>query len=354
MNTFALSIFHTHRLIPRACFFLTILVFTLLCGRVGYAQQSATLNCGQTDTINFGQILKGDSVEFPLALINNLSKTDTAWSVAGGLSYFKIPGPSNGGASFDSSWLTNVILNADTLGMGPVTTTITITPTPVDSACPAVHLLLQVEVIDSTADSTTFSLQNTSPQVIAIQSNSNSTSRLFYFKNNSTAPDTIESVQITGTKAFSIDTAPPKNFVLAPKDSFLVRLTYNRSSQGFDNGDLVIGMPDNPILLEVALQGVRTGNDAVQIQPTSSTYFTLYPNPSFGAVTIHSQNITHAHLTITDVLGRTLTETSFTGDWLWDRSGANGIAPSGTYFIIVTGIGNNGESVHEVKRVVLE
>ncbi len=353
MNTYSPSIYRIVRIIPRACFFLTILFSTLLLGRIGNAQQSATLNCDSTDTINVGQVLKGDTLRIPVALINNFSKTDTTWTISAGLSYFGISGSSNGGAGFGNSWLTNVVLNADTLEIGPVTATITITPS--DSSCTGVQLLLEGDVIGPTADDSTFSLQNASTEVIAIQSNTNSTSRLFYFKNESTALDTIDSVYITGTTAFSIDSPHTFPIILNAQSSLPVSLTYQRSSQGSDNGDLfIVSVPNEPILFDFALQGVRTANDAVQTQPPTTIYFYLYPNPSNGPVTIHTENILQSHVTITDVLGRTLTEASFTGDWQWDRSRGNGIAPSGTYFVVVTGIGMGGEPVHEVKRLVIE
>jgi hypothetical protein len=348
MNIQVFSNSRAHRLILRACSLLTLLVLTSLSQHVIYAQQSVTLNCGKPDTINFGQILKGDSEEFPLTLVNKLGQADTLWSISGGLSYFRLT-DSQASVTLGDSLKTNVILSALKLNSKPLSTTIKI-----DADSCSTQLFLQAEVIDSTADSTTFSLQNTSPEVIAIQSATDNTTRLFYLKNNSFSTITIDSIRINGTKAFILDSNSLKSLTLAPQDSFQVHITYNRSLQGFDNGYLVVSKPDNPILLELALQGVRTANDAVQIQPVVSTYFSLYPNPSYGSVTIYTENMTHANVTITDVLGRTVKTAPISGDWLWDRSGTNGAAPAETYFIIVTGIGSNGEAVHEVQRVVLE
>jgi hypothetical protein len=295
-----------------------------------------------------GQILKGDSIDFPLTLVNQLGSLDTSWTISGGLPYFRLSNTQSS-VAFGDSLKTNVILSTSSVNPGPLSTTIKI-----DADSCSTQLFLESIVIDSTADSTTFSLQDISPEVIAIQSNTDNTSRLFYFKNNSDSTVTMDSIRIIGTKAFSLDSNSLKTLTVARQDSFPVHLIYNRSSKGSDNGSLYIWMPNEPILPAIALQGVRTGNDAVQTQPTSSTYFSLYPNPSYGSVTIHTENIAHTNVTITDVLGRTVKSASIAGDWQWDRLEKNGVAPAGTYFIIVTGTGNNGEAVHEVQRVVLE
>jgi hypothetical protein len=347
MNRFSLSISTMVSRIPQASFLL-VLCFTLLFGRTGYAQQTATMTCGQIDSINFGQLLEGDSVVFGLTLINH--RTDQSWNVLSGISSIFKDTASSGSTLLDSSWKTGVLLNARTLSdTGSIEALDTIT-----DSCNT-PLLFEAYIIGPTADNGTFPLQSSSPEVIAIQSNSNSTSRLFYFKNESSSLDTIDSVYISGTTAFSIDSPYTFPIILNPESSFPVGLSYSRSSQGSDNGELfVVSVPDEPILQDVALQGVRTGNDAVETQPLGTIYFYLFPNPSNGLVTIHIENINAAHVTITDVLGRVEQQADFTGDWIWDRAEGTGYVPAGTYFIVVTGIGLNGEMVHEVQRLVLQ
>ncbi|HEX5316382.1 MAG TPA: T9SS type A sorting domain-containing protein, partial [Candidatus Kapabacteria bacterium] len=165
----------------------------------------------------------------------------------------------------------------------------------------------------------------------------------------------IDSIKVTQTPAFAITRAPSLPDTIPSQGSFAVGLAYHRSSQGSDNGELVIHMPDEPILPAISLQGVRVANNAVQTQPAGSVYFWLYPNPSQGGITIHTEHLTHAHVTVTDVLGRIEREASFVGDWQWGRKiEGGGLAPAGTYFVIVTGEDASGTTVRELERVALE
>jgi hypothetical protein len=218
-------------------------------------------------------------------------------------------------------------------------------------------LLLTAQGIDTTTDSSTLTLSNAANGIIAMEYQKDSALIHVFIKNDFSTEDTISSVTLADPTFFHILNPPTTSIPLPSKDSFEIILSFNATGSSTDflkDELLLVSVPNDPIAPEIAIQGLYNPNDAVQTQPTQTTYFYLYPNPSQGPVTIHSQNISQTHVTITDVLGRTLTEASFTGDWQWDRSESGGMAPSGTYFVIVTGIGTNGEPVHEVKRMVLE
>ncbi|HZK75275.1 MAG TPA: T9SS type A sorting domain-containing protein, partial [Candidatus Kapabacteria bacterium] len=167
--------------------------------------------------------------------------------------------------------------------------------------------------------------------------------------NNSDSAIKIDSLHIAQTNAFSFTSPPKFNFSVAAGDSFVIGLSYQRSSQGSDNGYLAISRPNEPILQDVILQGVRTSGDAVQLQPAASTYFRLYPNPSSGRVTIHSESIAVAHVTITDVLGRVEQQGDFSGDWSWDGGSSN----DGTCFVNITATTTDGFHVHEMRRLMM-
>jgi hypothetical protein len=333
---------------------LLIFIGTFLFARDTFAQLADTLSCGSSITINLGPVLAGNTVEVPITFINNISDSDTEWRETVTNASSRItPLDTAGSAAFHGTWVAHVLLTtnqSDTSG----TDSTRLTLTSRFGSC-SEQITIKITYIGPTRDSSTFLLQSTLPEVIAVQSNVDNTSRLFYFKNNSNSTITIDSLHISGTNAFSFSSAPQFNFSVKPNDSFRVGLTYQRSSQGSDNGELVIGMPNHPILPAISLQGVRGDNDVVQTQPAGSVYFWLYPNPSQGGITIHTEHLTHAHVTVTDVLGRIEREASFESDWQWSRQiESGGLAPGGTYFVIVTGQDASGTTVREVERVALE
>lgn len=329
--------------------FLLALSSVLAFARLGQAQTfTGTLGCGKTDTIDIGPVLTLDTVDYPVSLINKFV-SDASWTLSHPSSNFRIVEDS-GRALQDSAWSAHILFGPGTT-LGSISTADTVHA----SSCDA-YLFLRAQVIGPTGDSTTFSIQTPSPQVIAFKTSNATDTGLFYFKNDTSASIVIDSIKITQTSAFAITSAPSLPYTLHSQDSFAIGLSYRRTSQGSDNGDLLVSMPNHPIApFEVALQGVRVANDAVQPQPAASMSLWLYPNPAQGPVTIHTENLTNAHVTITDVLGRAEREASFQGDWQWDRQTEGGsFAPSGTYFLVVTGMDRNGKAVQQVERFVLE
>jgi hypothetical protein len=325
--------------------FLFFLALTLnfLFAWSGKAQSfTDTLKCKNAITVDIGGVLIGDTVMDSISLINRISSTDTTWNVSQNETASLKLSDTLGHADSGKKWNTFIVFTPkDT---SSITVPISLVPTD-DPGC-ASNINLTAHGIGPTKDSSTFSLQDTSEDVIAFQTNNNSDAGTFFFINNSDTAIEIDSIKISQTKAFSITSSPTLPLHLLSQASFPLGIAYQRTSQGSDNAELVIGVPNEPIL-PIALQGVRTGNDVVQTQPSGSIYFMLYPNPSYGPVTIHTENITQAHATITDVLGRTITEESFNGDWVWDGE------QSGTYFVNITATMTDGTSLHEVRRVVM-
>jgi hypothetical protein len=231
-----------------------------------------------------------------------------------------------------------------------VSTSFVFEPT-ADSSCQTTFDVF-AKVVGPDTNNSIIPLDHGPDDIIAFKSDTSDETLDLQFQNNDSVSISIDTLELQNDTAFRIVSSSIKfPATLSSGSSFNLKLSFIASSPGFHSD--FIGAPDHSIL-PLSVQGLLIPKDDVETQPTGSIYFMLYPNPSNGPVTIHTQNISQTHLTISDVLGRTLTETSFTGDWQWDRSGSNGIAPSGTYFVIVSGIGSNGEPVHEVKRVVLE
>ncbi len=303
---------------------------------------SASMACSRIDTIDIGQVLQGDSTEYPLVLTNKFSPRIFHWAVTGGSTTLRLLESSGNGAP-DSTWKATIVVQADTT-LGPHAITVDIRS---DTDSCTYRLLLVDRVIGPTPNDTTFSLQTLSENVIAIQTDSSSSIRSFNFANNASGADTINSITIFGSSAFSITSKPMLPLMLQHGQSFKVGITYRRSSLGSDNADLLIGMPDNPILLEAGLQGVRTATDGVQGKEIRTIYFFLYPNPSFGNLTIHTRNISQARVVITDLLGRVIEQADFAGDWIWDD------ALDGTYFVNLNGTTTGGTHIQETKRIVV-
>ncbi|HWF44735.1 MAG TPA: hypothetical protein VG537_08850 [Candidatus Kapabacteria bacterium] len=221
-----------------------------------------------------------------------------------------------------------------------------------DSAACVDTILVQAPAIVPTKDTATFSIIPSPQDVIAIRSSTNISSLTIYLKNETTASHTIDTVRLTGLGTISISSHPSFPVTLATHDSLRLSLTFSQVSPGFVTGDLVIVMPDEPILQDaIAVQGLRLPDAAVTFIPSGSIYFWLYPNPSEGIVTLRSEGIVHTHVKLINVLGITLRDEDFNQDWMLNTYSAT--PEPGTYFVIVSGITPDGMPVHEVKRLVI-
>jgi hypothetical protein len=222
-----------------------------------------------------------------------------------------------------------------------------------DSTC-IDTLLINAPAITPTKDSATFSIFPSPQDVIAIQSSTNISSLTIYLKNETTSQYIIDTIRLVGfDTSMSISSHIPFPDTLVASDSFQLSLTFNRTSKGFENGHLVITVPDEPILQDaIAVQGLRLPDAFVDFMPSGSVYFWLYPNPSQGVVTLHSEGLVHMHVKLLNVLGITLRDEDFNQDWTLSTISA-AIPEPGTYFVVVSGITPDGMSVHEVKRLVI-
>jgi hypothetical protein len=308
-----------------------------------------TLSCGRISNIDLGAVVTGGTLSESLDLFDS-SRTD---------SVFTIISNANSGFSWtiDSAGIaiqplhigTATIISFSADSVAQVDSDELIFQSKQNDSC-ITTFTLTAEVIGPTGNNSVLPLSHTSHTIIAFKTNTPGDTLDLKLQNNLGSSLTLDSVNLQKGTAFTIVSSSLPATI--PEDSsFKLKLAFTASKAGFYTD--FVRMPNHSIL-PLSVQGLLLPNDAVQTRPPATSYFSLYPNPSYGQVTIHSENITQTQVTITDVLGRTLTEASFTGDWQWDRAEGNGIARSGTYFIVVTGIGSNGEPVHEVQRLVLQ
>ncbi len=309
-----------------------------------------TLSCGSKFSIDLGTVLAGGTLRDTLFLFNQDSDRDSIFEIKTlPDTNFSWTDPSSIHILLDSTrdW-TTISFTSSKIGLAAKT--IVIEPTADTDSCQTTCDIIAT-VVGPDTDGAIVQLDSGSKDIIAFKSDTSNQTLQIQLQNNYGHSIFTKTLQIQDTTAFSIDKSSIIPDSLADRAIFTLKLRFTAKSLGFYTD--FIRSPDEPIL-PISIQGLLLHNDAVKTQPITPVYFVLYPNPSNGPVTIHTKNISQAHVGITDVLGRTLTEASFTGDWQWDRTGTNGIAPSGTYFVIVSGIGMNGEPVHEIKRVVLE
>ncbi|MDP4199365.1 MAG: hypothetical protein Q8922_11115 [Bacteroidota bacterium] len=216
-------------------------------------------------------------------------------------------------------------------------------------------LTIYATALGPAPDYSTFYLTN-APQVIAMQYTSDSAFLHARIQNAQASTVQIESIKFQYGEAFHLDTTFNQwPIALPPGQSFDIPISFQSTFIGFRSDVLIVSMPNHPILPEVAIavQGVRLTPSSV-ISQSSTTNFWLYPNPAYGAITIHSDGVINLHVKVTDILGRTLREANFVQDWTWDGASASGQqnAP-GTYYFDVSGISDDGQPVHEVRRVAL-
>ncbi|HET6400126.1 MAG TPA: T9SS type A sorting domain-containing protein [Candidatus Kapabacteria bacterium] len=304
-----------------------------------------TLNCGQRSRIDLGAVVTGGTLKDSLFLFS----TDTSTN-------FKIvPLSSAGFSSTDTSaflplgqrrYATTIEFSQSTPGFDSVNLIIESRSFPCQDTFNVI-----AEAVGPDTDNAVIPLIHTSHDIIAFKSDTTETLHIQLLNNGPTI--TFDTLKLDSATAFRIDlssiTFP---YTLDSGSFFPLKLSFIATNPGFYTD--FISAPNHPII-PLSIQGLLQPKDAVQHEPPVTTYLRLYPNPSQGAVWVHAENITKAQATITDVLGRIEREASFRGDWQWDReTDGGGIAPAGTYFLVVTGTDANGKAVHEVERIVLE
>jgi|GEM_PF-3398376 len=308
-----------------------------------------TFSCSHVSTIDLGSVLDGGSIHDSLFLFdsNTVKPSDT-------INFTSFPkGPIyledtnlvflN---SLERTYATTILFSATT--PGSISDSIVLESFR-DASCRTMYRIA-VETVGPTSDNAVIPLSHSSHDIIAFKGDSVETLHI-QLRNNGAAI-TLDTLELDSGKAFRLDlSAISFPYRLARDSSFPLTISFVATTPGFYTD--YVRMPGEPIL-PLSIQGLLQPKDAVQTQPTASIYFSIYPNPSQGSVTIHPENISHAHLTITDVLGRVLQNADFTGDWQWDRQNDGAMVPAGTYFLLVTGKEMNGKAVHQLARIVLE
>ncbi|HEY3876891.1 MAG TPA: T9SS type A sorting domain-containing protein [Candidatus Kapabacteria bacterium] len=318
-------------------------VIWLLANDASRAQSvSITLTCDTTISISLPPVLIGDTVQDTLNVMNALGSLDTGWLLQSSSqrillsqSHFKI--------ALDSTLRLILTLISDTVG--PIQCSLSFAVTNDSTCSPRIEATFQG--IAPSANGATFSLQNTSDESIAVQSTTDSTTRTFYFRNDSSDTLTLDTIFIAQAPSFSIDSHAQFPLSISAHDSFPLSITFHQDTSGSENGFVIAPIHSTITDEIISLQGLRVANAVVQTQPISSTYISVYPNPSQGMVTIHTEGLAQAHATITDVLGRTVEQSNFSGDLIW-----NG-AHNGTYFVNITATTLDGFQIHEVHRMVV-
>jgi hypothetical protein len=210
--------------------------------------------------------------------------------------------------------------------------------------------------IPATPENAAIPLANFIPPTVAFVTPDDTSRRYLALYNNFGHALRIDTIRLLKAVSFRIDTALRYPDTLAPNTILELPLAFEPKQKGLNQDYLIVGVPDKPILFDVIpIQGFFNPTSSVRINITRTAHFAVFPNPSHGDLTVHSDGLSRSRVEIMDMLGRTLTASSFAHDWRWDRKTSDGnTVSSGAYFLIVSGTTDAGEHVREVQSLVLE
>lgn len=328
------------------------ILFLLVNSQLAFSQVGDSILCGRQYKEDIPGVLMGGRISDTVKLTNGLlNKADSVFLVTlDDTSEFHL----------DVSSLHILI---DSIGFLPLhyvptdafahTASLTIART--DTPACATTISLSAPALQPTADNATFPLIPPTPNVVAIRTAANTTNLTVHFKNLSTSDFVVDSFYIAGIDSLTISSHPSYPDTLHHNDSLELSLTYKKTEPGFEQGYLIVMGGHTTIIEECVVEVQRLPNSSVPKSLSTTQTFWLYPNPSHGPITIHSDGVVNPHVKVTDVLGRTVREERFTQDWTWDGASAYGEHNEpGTYFIELSGITEQGKLVHEVRRVTIE
>ena len=231
MNNSSLSVSIGAKCGSRFCvMFFVLILIPFFADKASSTTSSNTLTCHDTVVIDLGDVLVGDSVTFPTDIFNGLGSGDSVTISQNGTPQLNLTGLT-GYIDSGLAWKISVTCKLQDQDTGKLTVPISVKVTGSGGCAPVI--LLIARGINPTKDQSTFSLQNSVDPVIAIETN-DSTSRLFYFRNDSTSAITFDSLFVTQTNAFLITSHTPFHSSIQPHDSFSIGVFYQPSSTGID------------------------------------------------------------------------------------------------------------------------
>jgi hypothetical protein len=328
-------------------------VLLLLFSVPGYAQTfRVPMHCNEANQVDIGAVLVGDTLVDTLVLVNELENGDSAWTVEEETSeVFLSPAPPK--LRFGDSIRTFIryaprFLEKLTLPIRLVA----------DSSFCETYIIVTASGVGPTPNGSTLPLQHTSSDIIAIESNSDTAHRQFYLRNDSTTSIILDTMYVAGTSAFTIESRPSFPDTIPPLASIKVGIKFGRNSVGSDNG-LLVSVPNHTTItdaIRMSLQGLRVEHlSSAERGPRSPEYISLYPNPSHGPISVHTEGLAHTQIEVVDILGISQREDRFEGNWMWDglTSSEHRIMP-GAYFVIVSGMNEQHELVREVRSLIVQ
>lgn len=309
-----------------------------------------TFYCGHTSHIDLGSVLTGATLQDSLFLVDDEGSSDSVVFITFPSGDFLLTNHNIFGLDSSRPVLATVIqFSRSTLG---VESDSIVLESRGNTLCRSTYYLT-AEAVGPDTNNSIIPLNHTSHDIIGFKKSDSSSETLHIrFENNFDSSITIDSLRLQNGTAFRIDSSSVSYpHTLLRDSSVTLALSFIANSPGFYT-DFVI-MPGRPIL-PFSVQGLLLPNLQVQSHSNTSTYVWIYPNPSQGPVTVHTQNLTRANVIISDVLGRTLAKASFIGDWQWMPKTNNTASTPSTYFVTVSGQNADGVQVHEVRRIVIQ
>jgi len=309
------------------------------------------MHCNEATQVDIGAVLVGDTLVDTVILVNQLENQDSTWSVVGETSEVFLGSMPSALRSGDS---VRILIRFAPHVRERITTPIRLVS---DSSFCETFLILTGSGVGPTPDGTTILLQHTSDDILAIESSSDITHRQFYLRNDSTGPFILDTIYVDGTSAFTLDSLPSFPDTIPPLASIRLKVTFRKSSLGSENGYLISRPGHTPITdaIKISLQGLRVAFGGIYLGREGSSHVQLYPNPTHGSVRMHSERLRQVHSKVVNMLGLDVWQETHSAEWIWNGLSSDGqkILP-GTYFVIISGISNEGEVVREVRPLILQ
>ncbi len=325
--------------------------FALLSKPAAAQTVSDTFSCNFSSTIDLGAVLAGGTLQDSMFILDKDTNnaTDTVGFIKFPIGNISLSDTSSPLYLFASQkkYITTIIFSS--ASVGTINDSIVLQST---KGCQSTYHIL-AEAVGPDTDNSIVPLDHSSHDIIAFKKSDSTTKTLhIQFENNFDSSITIDTLTLQKDSAFHIDSSSVTFPATIPAGhSFTLTLSFIASTSGFYTD--FIGRPGRPIL-PFSVQGLLLPNQAVQTPQGATIHVSIYPNPSHGLVTIHTDGLSQEQVTLTDVLGRVVGKAAFSGEWQWNGQWNAGPAASGTYFVLVTGRDASGKPAHVVLRIVIE
>jgi hypothetical protein len=323
----------------------------------GNWQSSATINLhgsslscfrASTDGINFGSVIRDQSVTRSLYIVNlrnettmvdlSLNPSGTGFEILTS-SPVTIPAYDTAEVEVRFTASSNTYHSAKLVMDGR-------------DSCGQVEAWLIGRIDDSTIvlDSNSIPLYGDEERLLSFEGDSTNLIGRYVFYNNQSDSITIKSVLLKHGDHFTITNIQPRypEFKLDSGGGMAVIIEFD-NEPGTYADTLIIETETGFIAISFPMRAVIHGTSDVRSQGFATPAMMVSPNPSMGPITISIADAKTATIEVLDIMGKRITRFNDTRV-IFDRADIAG----GTYFVRVSGIGIDGKPFVITQRIVLK